>query len=150
MASRSPTVWSKARYRGNMELRLWCAFQHPYPDDGPSDLNATICGDGTNLCSGYSFIFAGDRNAASKILRGNTEVAKNTGVRRGDKDFYHRHWYDLRIQKIGRRVTYCVDRKRVGEYEDPNPLDVGHIAFWSYNNGIIIARARLSFEERVQ
>jgi len=147
---RSPIIWSKARYRGNMELRFWCAFKHPYEDDGPSDLNATICGDGANLCSGYNFIFAGDRNAGSKILRGNTEVVKNTRVRRQDKDHYHRHWFDVRICRIGRKLTYHVDGKLVGEYDDPKPLEGGHIAFWSYNdNGIMIARARLSFEERV-
>lgn len=148
---RSPIIWSKARFRGNMALRFWCAFTHPYTDRGPSDLNATICGDGTNLCSGYNFIFAGDNNAASKILRGNTVVAKNTRVRRGDKDSYHRHWFDVHIHKIGRKITYHVDGKLVGEYEDPTPLDGGHIAFWSYNgNGVVIARAQLSFEGSVQ
>ncbi|MGD8238480.1 MAG: hypothetical protein PVH68_08020 [Armatimonadota bacterium] len=147
---RSPIIWSKARYRGDLELRFWCAFQHPYQDNGPSNLNATICGDGANLCSGYNFIFAGDGNAASKILRGTAEVIKNSGVRRPDKNTYHRHWFDVQIRRIGRKITYHVDGKRVGEYDDPRPLDGGHIAFWSYDgNGIVIARARLSFEERV-
>jgi hypothetical protein len=112
----------------------------------PSDINCTIAGDGENLCSGYSFVFAGDNNTATKILRGNTVVAQTNDVKfvnpnTGNLNF-HRHWFHVKAVKLGPSLFMSVDDKWVLSWQDPQPLTGGHVAVWSYNNGILIARAR--------
>jgi hypothetical protein len=58
---------------------------------------------------------------------------------------FHRHWFALRLEKRGGHITYTVDNRLVAEYDDPNPLPGGHIAFWTRDNRLLIARARISY-----
>ena len=120
----------------------------------PSDLNVTICADGKNLCSGYSFVYAGDHNKQARMLR------KEAAVGGSDKGVFikplsnnadvHRHWFETRIHKIGGHIQDYMDDKLLLEYDDPDPLPGASIAIWSYNNGMLISRVRISAEHRVR
>jgi len=117
----------------------------------PSDINAILCGDGADLCSGYSFILAGDNNTKSKMLKGNDVVGENPEIKfinPVSMNFaFHRHWFDIRIDKVGGHITYSVDGNPVTEWTDADPIDAGKVGFWSWqNNGILIARARMAAE----
>ena len=150
----SPLLWSKDIFEGDQVLEFWVGLLMDKPPPGythPSDINAILCGDGENLCSGYSFILAGDNNQRSKILKGNDLVALNTLVKFinpvSDNFEFHRHWFDIRIEKSGDHITYMVDGKLVAEWNDPEPLAGGRVGFWSWQeNGILIARARMAAE----
>jgi hypothetical protein len=116
-----------------------------------SDINAILCGDGANLCSGYSFILAGDNNTRSKMLKGNTVLAENPNVKFENPistNFaFHRHWFDIRIEKTGNHLKYSVDDRLIAEWDDPDVLDSGRVGFWSFqNNGLLLARARMAAE----
>jgi hypothetical protein len=150
----SPLCWSKRQFYGDQVFEFWGALEmDAAPNRGgylhPSDINCTIAGDGRNLCSGYSFVFAGDNNTTTKILRGNAVVAQTNGAHftqpnTGNMDF-HRHWFHVQAVKQGADLYMAVDGKYVLQWRDPQPLPGGHVAVWSYNNnGLLVARARAS------
>jgi len=147
----TPLLWSKRQFYGDQTFEFWAGLEmDTSPQRGgythPSDINCTIAGDGQNLCSGYSFVFAGDNNTVTKILRGNAVVAQTTDARfvnpnTGNMDF-HRHWFHVKAVKLGPELYMAVDGRWVLRWTDPQPIAGGHVAVWSYNNGILIARAR--------
>jgi hypothetical protein len=148
----SPLLWSKHAVHGDQTFEFWAAMEMDTDVDRggylhPSDINCTICGDGRNLCSGYSFVFAGDKNTCTKILKGNTPVAEARGVGFVDPTChnmsFHRHWFHVKVAKLGADLYMSVDDKWLLQWRDPQPLEGGHIALWTYNgNGLLIARAR--------
>ncbi|MBM3476287.1 MAG: hypothetical protein FJX75_23695 [Armatimonadetes bacterium] len=152
----SPLLWSKDTLQGDQVLEFWAALLMDLPKEPgyshPSDLNAILCGDGANLCSGYSFILAGDNNTRSKVLKGNTVVADNPNVKFENPVSmnlaFQRHWFDIRLEKIGNHLTYSVDGTLVAQWDDPDVLPGGKVGFWSFqNNGLLLARARMAAEK---
>ncbi len=151
----TPILWSKSAFSGDVTVDLFAAIQmdaneSPVGYKRPSDINVTICGDGKDLGSGYSFIFAGWRNTQTAILRQGKVVASTTEARlvqpsRLNNDF-HRHWYHVRITKRKSLVQFYVDDLLVCEYDDEKPLPAGRVAFWTFKNGLVIARARIAYE----
>ena len=50
-----------------------------------------------------------------------------------------------RVEKLGPKLTMYVDDQRALEWTDPEPLEGGHIGFWSYqSNRPVIARAMVA------
>ena len=150
----SPLVWSKRAFAGDQVVDFWAALGMDVPAplgySHPSDLNVTICGDGEHLCSGYSFVFAGADNTKSVLLKGKTVLAENANakfVQPGTGNYgFHRHWFHLRVAKLGSRLRCSVDGTEVFNVEDPQPLPGGKIGLWSWNNNLpLIARAKISF-----
>ncbi|HJN15735.1 MAG TPA: hypothetical protein QGH10_09605, partial [Armatimonadota bacterium] len=150
----SVLLWGKDTLEGDQVVEFWAGLLMDQPPPGykhPSDINAIICGDGQNLCSGYSFILAGDNNTKSKMLKGSDVVAENPNVKFvnpvSNNFAFHRHWFNVRIDKIGDHITYSVDGAVVAEWTDPEPLTAGKMGIWSWQeNGILIARARMAAE----
>jgi hypothetical protein len=157
VGSDNPVLWSKHNYRGDIVLEFFAGLQaqpeYPrYPR--PGDINATICGDGRSLGSGYSFVLAGWNNSRSAILRNGEIVAEtpdvvfaNTEPVRGDGMAFHRGWSRVRAEKLGNRVRFWVDGRPILEYTDPDPLPGGRVALWSFYNGLMLGRARLWYAE---
>jgi len=152
----APTLWSKRVFEGDLTLEFYAAIRMDRRDAGgyshPSDINATICGDGKNLCSGYNFIYAGWGNTRSALWRGAKEVQANERARfdnptSGNTEGFHRHWFYVRIERQGQQVRTFVDDQPIAAYTDNDPLPGGRIALWTYNNGLIIARARVWYED---
>jgi len=148
----SPLLWYRSSFAGDMVAEFWAAIMMDLKDGAhykhPSDLNGIICGDGKQLCSGYSFVFAGDNNTTTRILREGKSVAETAAFKIGSKNEYHRHWYHCRLEKSGGRLTYYVDDKKALEYDDPNPLSEGHVGIWTHQgNGILVSRARIAFKQ---
>jgi len=141
---KSPLLLSKYSYSGDIQLDFWACIGHPYSSIG--NINAALCAMAPKLCSGYSFIYGGEDNTASLILRGDQVVLSNDKVRfPTNKDVYHRHWFHIRIRKFGNAVSYWVEGELVGTYMDPNPLPEGRVGFWTYGKTrILIARARIA------
>lgn len=158
----SPTLWSKRTFSGDQVLEVYCAMRMDLPEgpgyDRPSDLNVTICGDGVRRDSGYSLIFAGwnpgrDQwsQAKTALLKGDQIVAERTDVKfstptSGNMDF-HRHWFHIQFEKRGDHVLVVIDGQPVFDYQDPTPLPSGRVAFWSYKNGVMLARVRMAHED---
>ena len=162
---RHPTLWSKRTYGGDVVAEFYAHPQMDLPKEPgyshPGDLNVSICGDGKNPASGYSFVIAGRDNTATQILRGNKVVAE----RRDDKGWFHdtinhvmswhRTWFYIRAEaraatkdgKDGVMVTLSRNDEKMLEFFDADPLPLyksgGRVAFWTLDSTMMIARAKI-------
>ena len=165
---RHPTLWSKRTYGGDVVAEFYAHPQMDLPKEPgyshPGDLNVSLCGDGKNPASGYSFVLAGDNNTATKILRGDKVVAQRTD----DKAIFqntinhnmawHRVWFYIRAEarqtkkdgKDGVMVTLSLNNEKLLDYFDADPLPLykegGRVAFWTLDSTMMIARAKIEAE----
>jgi len=156
---KAAVLWSKFLYPGDVTLEFYVANkmegERGQPYTYARDINITICSDGSDLNKGYTFMFGGRNNEGSFILRNGVEVARHPAKIPTNMN-YHRHWFAIKVEKIGGRLTFRVDRFFDGSsetamiYEDPKPLSGNRIALWTYNHAISIARVRLSGEGGVE
>lgn len=117
------------------------------------DLNFSFCTDGKNPFSGYSVVFGGDDNAESRLLRRGEVVARvvdpfflfGTGE---SHHVVHWQWWKFTVRKSGTRIRVFMNDMPMFDYTDPEPLDGGHIGFWTVRNGFSLARV-MSLAERV-
>ncbi len=70
------------------------------------------------------------------------------------QEFYdgyaQRYWSCARIDKVGRRIQCWLGDKLLFTYSDPQPLDVGQFALWTYNNDIVLLRMKVYYENEVK
>jgi hypothetical protein len=109
-----------------------------------SDMNATLCADGNDLTSGYNFLFGGWHDQRSAIMKGDKIVVETAASVIPREDNIHRRWFYLKARKHGNRLEFYVDNNRILEYEDKQPLTGTRAAIWTYNNGLMVSRVRLS------
>ena len=168
---RHPTLWSKRTYGGDVVAEFYAHPQMDLPKEPgyshPGDLNISLCGDGKNPASGYSFIIAGDNNTASRIMRGDKVVAQRTDDKATFQNTinhnmqWHRTWPYIRASaraatrngKAGVLVALQMDAMSQSlemEYFDPDPLPLykegGRVAFWTLDSTMMIARAKIEAE----
>src|SRR5208283_4882248 len=78
---KSAVLWSKYLYPGDVALELHVGNKmeqnRGLPYTYARDINVSICSDGSDLTKGYTFMFGGNNNAGSMILRNGVEVANN-------------------------------------------------------------------------
>ncbi len=122
----------------------------------PSDVGVSFFGDGKNLGSGYSLVVGADGNKRTVLLKGDKVVAESKDKAallpiladgQPSMNDLHRHWWYVRINKIGSRVETYLDNQLILTYDDPSPLDAGQIALWTYNNGIMLSRVQIYYEQ---
>lgn len=145
-------IWNKRRTEGDVALDFYTGPKMlPVADGGRrtlelmQDFNASLCGDGRDPSSGYSFVIGPAGTNKAQILRNGKVVAENTKFlmpRMG-----HNRWINARAEKIGSKVALYFDGQLLLSYDDPQPLNGGYAAIWTENNGILIPRATLYFEK---
>ena len=140
-------IWNKRDFEGDMTLEFFAGFMMDRSRGGryeyASDLNVTICADGNDLNTGYSFVFGGRNNTVTRLYREDVVLAETRRVRIEGQQ-HHRHWYYIRITKRGGKLEMTVDGRPALSVEDPDPLDGARVALWTRNNGIVIGRVRIS------
>jgi hypothetical protein len=145
-------IWNKTIFKGDLTLEFAAGIRHQRGRGGyarhASDMNAVICGDGRTLNSGYGFIFGGWGNKKTAITRNGRIVAECDDVIPARTSNIHRRWFYVKIVKRGATLRYYVDNKLVLEYTDPDPLDAGQVALWTWRNGLMVARVRIAPQER--
>lgn len=157
-------IWNKRRLSGDVSVQLYFAFKMGLSGarswaEYPSDAAVTICGDGHNVGSGYSFIVGADNNQHSILMKGDKVVAQSSDAAallptfadgQVDTNTIHRRWWYIKINKIGPRVECWLDNKLLFSYNDPKPLDLGQVALWTYNNGIMLSRVQIYYANEVR
>jgi hypothetical protein len=140
-------IWNKRQFHGDLTLefsagiKMDAARGHNY--EYASDVNATICADGKDLRTGYSFLFGGQGNSGTQIVRQGKVVAESPfRIPRG----IHRHWFYVKIRKCGGRLSFWIDKSLILEYTDSEPLEGPYVALWTHNNGLMVTRVRISSE----
>ncbi len=156
-------VWNKRKFSGDVSVQFYFAFKmgltgNPAWLYHPSDVAITLDGDGKNLSSGYSFIIGADNNSHSLLMKGANVVAESTDAKAllpvmtdgmPDMSVLHRRWWYVRVNKVGPRVECWLDNNLLFAYNDPKPLDAGQFALWTYNNGIMLSRVQVFYENEV-
>jgi hypothetical protein len=143
-------IWNKRKFKGDVTVEFYAAIKMDRARGSKygyaSDINCVISSDGKNASSGYNFLFGGYQNQKSCITR-NKEIVASTSrhvIPIGLN--IHRRWFYLRVEKRGNKLIYYIDGTKVLEYTDPKPLTGDRIGFWTYNNGIMVSRVRISSE----
>ncbi|MDF2439706.1 MAG: hypothetical protein JWN98_690, partial [Abditibacteriota bacterium] len=165
----NPILWSKRTYSGDTVVEMYAHAQMDLPKElgysHPGDLNISLAGDGKNPFSGYSFIVAGWDNTRTRIYRGTQMVAENADEgarfdRATNHNFpYHKRWSYIRAEarrvnksgQSGVQIKLSIDDAIIAQWFDPNPLPAwergGRVAFWSLDNTVMIARAKIESEQ---
>ena len=141
-------IWHKQSFRGDVTVELTVgqkmAREFGAYADYTRDFNVTIGADGRHLTSGYTFTYGGWHNQKTAIVRGTKTVAEAESPLIPSS--MHRQWFNIKVRRRGNRLSYLLDDALLLEYEDPKPLDGGRIALWTYDNGIMISRFRVTSE----
>ena len=146
--TRLAAIWNKLDLEGDVTVEFAVGPKMENVRGGGSyryarDFNVTLCADGRDLRSGYSFLFGGWDNARTGILRGDKPIASSSYVIRRSSDI-HRRWYYIKAEKRGNTLNYWINGHRYATAQDPSPLTGKHIAIWSYDCGIMVSRVRIS------
>jgi len=159
-------LWNKSIFSGDQHFQAYIGVKMEYERerntyyDRYRNLNISICANGINPMSGYSGVY-GSADKRMILYRNGSEVAStvlsDTAIPSGQ---HHNLWYDLEMSKVGNRITFTAtiymqkDERGITipdpsvttlTFNDADPIDSGVPVVWSYNNGISVARARMSF-----
>jgi hypothetical protein len=157
-------VWNKRKFSGDFSVQFYFAFKMDFVDTPkwhyhPSDVAISFCGDGKNLGSGYTFVMGAENNERSvlmkqgKVLRVSSEPeALLTSLADGypPMEQLHRRWWYVKVNKIGQRIECWLDNKLLFTHTDTQPLDAGQFAIWTYNNGIMLSRVQVFYENEIR
>jgi hypothetical protein len=150
-SGRSPrlaAIWNKRELSGDVTLEFYAAIKMDAERgrryEYAADLNCTLCADGKDLTSGYNFLFGGWSDSRSAIMRADKIVAETAGKVIPREENIHRRWFYLKARKHGNKLEFHLDNNLILEYTDPNPLTGTRAAIWTYNNGMMVSRVRLS------
>ena len=158
------SIWNKRRFAGDFSVQFYFAFKMGMTGtrawaERPADAAITVCGDGQNLGSGYSFVIGANDNQHSILLKQGQVVAQSAAPEailpsfidgRVETNQLHRRWWYAKINKIGNRIECWLDNKLLFTYDDPQPIDAGQMALWTYNNGIMLSRVQIFYENEVK
>ncbi|NLO05951.1 MAG: tetratricopeptide repeat protein [candidate division WS1 bacterium] len=152
--------WNKRQFLGDITVELYAAFKMGVTEGvrsyrNPNDMNITICGDGANPSSGYSFIYGGELNSSTRIMKGTRVLTENRDPEALLPIFedaypstydFHRKWWMVKVRKSGDTLSFWVDNKLVAETRDDEPLDGGRVGIWARDNGLILSRIKIYYE----
>jgi len=163
MGGESPEVaalWNKHEFLGDLTVEAYMSFKMNVLGEGGyrngTDFNITICGDGRNLASGYSFIVGGWGNSWTRIMKGTQVLAETNAPSHKPVTLldgspgswaWHRRWWEVRTVKRGGDLYLFFDNALVLQAHDPDPLPGGRVALWTFDNGIMVPRVKLYYEQ---
>ncbi|MFH1708917.1 MAG: hypothetical protein ABIF71_13515 [Planctomycetota bacterium] len=154
-------LWNKRELAGDFTIDLFMSMQMDTADAlhyfHPGDMNITVCGDGENPGSGYAFIFGGERGIETRIMRAGVTVAETVeplflppstrDERQPMERGLHRRWFHFTVVRQGDLFEYYLDNRRMLSFQDPQPLAGRRFGIWTYDNGIMVARIRVTAAE---
>ncbi len=155
-------LWNKRVFEGDVSVNLHAAFKMGLGSfsgyKNPNDMNITLLGDGANPDSGYSFIVGGGLNMFTRIMKGDTVLAETREPAcllpifedgAYNTTAFHRRWWILKAERIGDVLSLYIDNRLALQAHDPDPIPSGHVGIWTHDNGIVIARVRISYEREM-
>lgn len=157
LSEEGAVMWSKAAYSDDLTVELYSSLKMGITRAGsgykhPHDLNITICGDGSGIGSGYSFVLGGYLDSKTQIWKGPRLLAETDDplamlprMSNGmpTMNDFHRKWWQIRAEKQGGRLRLYLDNRLVLEAYDSDPLGPGHVAIWTWDNGVMVARVKV-------
>lgn len=115
------------------------------------DLNFSFCSDGKNPLSGYAVVFGGDGNTETRLLRKGKIVARASASkflfpRQKQHSVIHWKWWHFDVVRHQKDILVYLNDKVMLRYTDPEPLEGGHVGFWSVRNGFTVSRVNSAAE----
>lgn len=159
------SVWHKRKFSGDFSVQFYFAFKMGMVKEAanwhynPQNVAISFCGDGKNLGSGYTFVMGADNNQRSQLLKQGKVMAESQkpeallfSMADGypAPEFLHRRWWYAKVNRIGNRIECWLDNKLLFTYDDSKPIDAGQIALWTFNNGIMLSRVQVFYENEVK
>jgi hypothetical protein len=151
-------LWNKSTFTGDQIFEVVAGIKMEYPnemtsyDDRYRGLAVTINGDGVNENKGYTGIIGADDKDGTPnrrtILMRQGKIVAVSDYMMPSRGAGHREWFNLRLQKIGKTVTFWLDNALLLTYIDADPINVGVPGVWVKNNGIVVARARIDYTQK--
>ncbi len=157
--SKLAALWHKGEFAGDLVVECFVAQMMDNTRGGGDyrryvqNFCLTICADGRDLDSGYSCLFGAEGNTKSQIRRGREVVAESRAAIPVTANI-HRKWFRLRAEKRGADISFTAftqeqrdapERQLMAlSFHDPAPLAGKRIAIWTWDNGIMVARARIA------
>ncbi|NQT19806.1 MAG: hypothetical protein HQ592_08875 [Planctomycetes bacterium] len=151
-------MFSKAAYYGDQEIDCFMALSAVLPGARQyyirRDLCVSFCTDGRNLDSGYTLMFAAEHNTKTVLLKRGQEIASTTDPRflmpkGGNHGQVHWLWWNFDLKKMGDRIVVKYNGATMFDVTDPDPIEGGHIAFWTIGTGFVLSRTNIAAEKRV-
>ena len=164
-------IWTKEEFAGDQVVDAYFGFKMGLEDaqltfgnvpaayKGGNDVCLTLCGDGANPSSGYTFWIGANGNKSTRIMRGTKLLAESAkpdalfldwSLAQQNLYVWHRRWWSLRAVKEGTSLQLWYEGKRVLEAQDPHPLPSGRVGLWVFDNGILVPRLRLYYQGLVR
>jgi hypothetical protein len=150
-------LWNKACHGDNFSLEFFIGPKMDSSRGGSAynyvaDFNATLCGDGKDLNSGYSFLYGGFADTGSYLMRGDKEMAKNVDAAAiiPRHSGIHHVWFHVKIRKDGPTLTMWINGTQVVQAKDETPLTGNRFAIWTWNNGVMVAQVRVSSDKPLE
>lgn len=147
-------LWNKYRHGDNVTIEF---FVGPKMDrergkwyEYAADFNAVICADGSDIASGYSFMFGGWDDRGSQIVRQREILAENRRIVIPRQSSTHRRWFHVKLRKRGAQLTFWVDGALVGSVQDASPLAGDRFGLWTWDNGIMVAQVRVATDGEME
>ena len=145
----SPLLWSRFALQGDWTLEAYLAtpMDMARGERSPMDINISL-GDGRNVSSGYSFLFAAKNREINQIRRQNAVAWEKPFLMPAGVGDTHQDWFYCRLEKrtdkSGVHFKWSVNGREISNWSDAKPLpNANHLAFWSLKGGLSIARVRL-------
>lgn len=159
-SERLAAQWLKRPVRGDFVLDFYGAFamryDHPPFYEDPGNLDVALSTDGVHPGRGYAFLYGADRGRRTVLWRDGEAVAENREdvpplIVHGMPPFegaggLHRRWFRVTVERRGPDLEMSVDGRRALRFRDPSPLPADRLGIWTMNQGILLARVRLSYE----
>ena len=147
-------LWNKRPLRGDFTIEFYVGNKMQRERGGKyeyaRDMNITVCADGEDLTSGYTFLFGGFDDTVTALYRGDEQFcrpARGKEILIERSGNLHRRWYHVQVSRKGNCLEMRIDNRLVLSKTDDNPLTGGHWALWTWNNGITVARVQVAAEQ---
>jgi hypothetical protein len=146
------SIWHKSSFRGDVTVEFFAGIKMLKLSPGypryARDIDVTICADGKQVTHGYQFLFGGFANKKTALYRFEEPLQEVEGKEVVFPLHWntHRRWFYFKVRKTGNRLRLYWNDKVLLDQTDSELLNGDRIALWTYKNGIMISRVRLSAE----
>jgi hypothetical protein len=140
-------VWttSKEAFSGDQRLDMFVGAKMMAVPGGTKetlrDVRLGLCVTPGDAQSGYRFVYGGRGNSWTAIVRNGEVVARTTwGLPEGGM---HNDWTLVSAVKRGSVVSLEWEGNELLRYDDPSPLEGGHVALGTRDNGILTPKVSI-------
>jgi hypothetical protein len=153
-SEQTAAVWHKYEFDGSVVVEIYAGFAMDSPFapfyNRVGDINITVAGNGIDLNSGYTMVFAGWDNRFTRLLREDRIVAESPEILLPENrdafqlESLHWQWHQVRLVKRRDMIRGYVNGRLAVAFDDPEPLTGNRLAVWTWDNQLLLARAAVA------